>query len=211
MSRPPQGLGTKDLGARILVPRSWYQDLGTKLLVPGSWYQDLGTKDLGTKDLGARILVQRSWYQDLGTKILVPRSTESPRGGASRNAGGHGGLQAPRQGVWGAGSPPGTAGGLGGGSPPVKTILWTQDQDFGTRIWYFLFKKYEIWSEMGPYGSVGAHIKTGKRYIWLRSILKSLLTQKKGHGMTKSPQKKQKIFLSWPRMERTSEVISKSK
>ena len=95
----------------------------------------------------------RSWYQE---------KTESPRGGASRYAGGHGGLQAPRQGVWGAGSPPGTAGGLGGGSPPVKTILWTQNQDFGTRIWYFLFKKYEIWSEMGPYGSVEAHIKTGR-------------------------------------------------
>ena len=56
------------------------------------------------------------------SKILVPKKTESPRGGASRYAGGHGGLQAPRQGVWGAGSPPGTAGGLGGGSPPVKTI-----------------------------------------------------------------------------------------
>ena len=26
----------------------------------------------------------------------------------------------------------------------------------------FLPKKYEIWSEMGPYGSVGAHIKTGE-------------------------------------------------
>ena len=76
--------------------------------------------------------LRRSWYQNLGTKILVPRSryqkkTESPRGGASRYAGGHGGLQAPRQGVWGAGSPPGTAGGLGGGSPPVKTILWNQN------------------------------------------------------------------------------------
>ena len=61
--------------------------------------------------------------KDLGTKILVPKKTESPRGGASRYAGGHGGLQAPCQGVCGAGSPPGTAGGLGGGSPPVKTIL----------------------------------------------------------------------------------------
>ena len=71
---------------------------------------------------GSWILVPRSWYQDLGNKILVPRSTESPRGGASRFAGGHGGLQAPRQGVWGAGSPPGRAGGLGGSSPPVKTI-----------------------------------------------------------------------------------------
>ena len=26
----------------------------------------------------------------------------------------------------------------------------------------FLARKYEIWSEMGPYGSVGAHIKTGR-------------------------------------------------
>ena len=76
------------------------------------------------QDLGIRISVPRSWYQDPGTKILVPKKMESPRGGASRYAGGHGGLQAPRQGVWGAGSPPGTAGGPGGGSPPVKTILW---------------------------------------------------------------------------------------
>ena len=77
------------------------------------------------QDFGTRILVPRSWYQDPGTKILVPKKkTESPRGGASRYAGGHGGLQAPLQGVWGAGSPPGRAGGLGGGSPPVKTILW---------------------------------------------------------------------------------------
>ena len=73
------------------------------------WYQDLGTK----------ILVPRSWYQDLGNK----KKRESPRGGASRYAGGHGGLQAPRQGVWGAGSPPGTAGGL----DSVKTILWNHN------------------------------------------------------------------------------------
>ena len=49
--------------------------------------------------------------------------------------------------------------------PPLKTISWIQNQaqDFGTRIWYF--NQYEIWSELGPYGSVGAHTKTGKRYI----------------------------------------------
>ena len=48
-------------------------------------------------------LSQCSWYQDPGTKILVPKKKESPRGGASRYAGGHGGLQAPQeqQGVWG--------------------------------------------------------------------------------------------------------------
>ena len=39
--------------------------------------------------------------------------------------------------------------------------------------------KYEIWSEMGPYGSVGAHIKLD-RGLWLRNIFKLLLTQKSG-------------------------------
>ena len=59
-------------------------------------------------------------------KILVPKNMQSLTGGASQklSARGRGGLQAPRQGVWGAGSPPGSAGGLGGGSPPVKTMLW---------------------------------------------------------------------------------------
>ena len=127
----------------ISVPcRAWYQDLGTRILVPRSWYQDLrrareaeplrmqegtgGCKPLASvpcrawyQDLGTKILVPRSWYQDLGTK-----KKESLRGGASqKSARGRGGLQAPRQGVWGA------------GSPPVRTILWTQSQDFGTRIY----------------------------------------------------------------------------
>ena len=46
-------------------------------------------------------------------------------GGCKPPARGSGGLEAPQeqQGVW------------GGGSPPVKTILWTQSQDFGTRIY----------------------------------------------------------------------------
>ena len=57
-------------------------------------------------------LSQCSWYQDLGTK-----KTESPRGGASRYAGGHGGLQTLRQGILGAGSPPGITGGLGAAAP----------------------------------------------------------------------------------------------
>ena len=97
----------------FLVPRSWHQDLGTQILVPRSWYQ--------YQELGTKILVPRSWYQDLGTKILIPRSwynkkTESLRGGASQTLS----MQAPRQGVWGAGSPPGTAGGLGGRQPPSK-------------------------------------------------------------------------------------------
>ena len=99
-------------------------------------------------------------------KILVPRSTESPRGGASRYAGGHGGLQAPRQGVWGA------------GSPPVRTTLWTQNQDFGTRIWYFWVKNIKVglkWVHMARYELIlrldGA--------LWLRIIFKPLLTPKR--------------------------------
>ena len=130
---------------------------------------------------------QRSWYQ---------KKTESPRGGASRYAGGHGGLQAPRQGVWEAGSPPGRAGGLRGGRPPVKTILWTQNhlpttfnhlpttfnhlqnQDFRTRIWYFLFKKYENWSEWVHMARYELILKLVGA-LWVRIILKPLLTPKR--------------------------------
>ena len=53
--------------------------------------------------------------------------------------------------------------------------------------------KYEIWSEMGPYGSVGAHIKTGKRYM-AQDHFKTPPDPQKGHGMTKNPQKTLKIF-----------------
>ena len=79
-----------------------------KILVPRSWYQDLGT----------RILVPAFWYQDLR------RAREAEPLGMQE---GTGGCRPTAKGVWGAGSPPGTAGGLGGGSPPVKTILWTQN------------------------------------------------------------------------------------
>ena len=74
-------------------------------------------------------------------------------------------LQAPRQRIWGAGSH--TAGGMEGVSPPVKTIHGFSDPEPGFRDQdlVFLFNKYEIWFELGPYGSVGAHIKTGQRYV----------------------------------------------
>ena len=52
-------------------------------------------------------------------------------------------------------------------------------------------KKYEIWSEMGPYGSVGAHIKTGKSSM-AQDHFKTPPDPKKGHGMTKNPQKDKK-------------------
>ena len=48
--------------------------------------------------------------------------------------------------------------------------------------------KYEIWSEMGPYGSVGAHIKTGRSPM-AQDHFKTPPDPKKGHGMTKNPQK----------------------
>ena len=52
-----------------------------------------------------------------------------------------------------------------------------------------LGKKYEILSEMGPCGSVGAHIKTGERYM-AQDHFKTPPEPQKGHGMTKNPQRK---------------------
>ena len=44
---------------------------------------------------------------------------------------------------------------------------------------------------MGPYGSVGAHIKTGKRYM-AQDHFQTPPDPKKGHGMTKNLQKNKK-------------------
>ena len=52
-------------------------------------------------------------------------------------------------------------------------------------------KKYEIWSEMGPYGSVGTHIKTGRSPM-AQDHFKTTPDPKKGHGMTKNPQNSKK-------------------
>ena len=46
---------------------------------------------------------------------------------------------------------------------------------------------------MGPYGSVGAHIKTGKSSM-AQDHFKVPLDPKKAHGMTKNPQKSKKSF-----------------
>ena len=144
-------LGTKILVPRswILVPRSWYQDLGTRILIPGSWYQDLGT----------RILVPRSWYQDLRTKILVARTQRS--------------LKWNKRCSWKFG--PRTFRLYGSaqffeannfrknGLPTNKDLfsgnLEVQIYEFRD---FYLFKSHGIWSEMGPYGSLWAHIKTGR-------------------------------------------------
>ena len=44
---------------------------------------------------------------------------------------------------------------------------------------------------MGPYGSVGARIKTGKRYM-AQEHFKTPPDPKKGNGMTKTPQQHKK-------------------
>ena len=49
--------------------------------------------------------------------------------------------------------------------------------------------KYEILSEMGPYGSVGAHIKTGRSPM-AQIHFKTPPDPKKGHEMTKKSAKK---------------------
>ena len=51
--------------------------------------------------------------------------------------------------------------------------------------------KYEIWSEMGPYGSVGAHIKTGRSPM-AQDHFKTPPDPKKAQGITKNPQKSKK-------------------
>ena len=61
---------------------------------------------------------------------------------------------------------------------------------------YFLGKKYEIWSEMRPYGSVGAHIKTGGSPM-AQDHFKTPPDPKMTHKnlkMTQKSVKKQKIF-----------------
>ena len=49
--------------------------------------------------------------------------------------------------------------------------------------------KTEIWSEMGSYGSVGAHIKTGRSPM-AQDHFQTPPDPKKGHGMTKNLHKK---------------------
>ena len=46
---------------------------------------------------------------------------------------------------------------------------------------------------MGPYGSVGAHIKTGRSPM-AQDHFKTPPDPKKGHGMTKNPQKNKNIL-----------------
>ena len=106
--RPQLGRMDARAGGHFAIAVQRFEPVLKKRRFGGSGSSRLTWRTWALK-LWYQILVPASWYQDLGTKILVPKKTESPRGGASRYAGGYGGLQAPRQGVWGAGRPPGTA------------------------------------------------------------------------------------------------------
>ena len=72
-----------------------------------------------------------------------------------------------------------------------RSVFWKKNSDFLTGDWDFFDKKIEIWSELGPYGSVGAHIKTGRSPM-AQDHFKTPPDPKKGHGMTKNPQKSKK-------------------
>ena len=70
------------------------------------------------------------WYQKNNgepERWILP-VCRGARGAASSPPGGLGLSEDPQE-------QSGTAGGLRGGSPPVRTILWTQSQDFETRIY----------------------------------------------------------------------------
>ena len=57
-----------------------------------------------------------------------------------------------------------------------------------SRIWDFVAPKNEIWAEMGPYGSVGAHIKTGRSPM-AQDHVQTPPDPKKGHKNQKMIQK----------------------
>ena len=140
-------------------------------LAPGTHlYQGLphGRSD---QDLGTRILVPASWYQDPDTKIPVPRSTESPSGGASRDARGHGGLQAPARGSGGLEAPQEERG-SGGRQPPSKNNFMDPGYDI------FCSKKMKFGPKLVHMARYELILKL-VRALWLRMILKPLLTPKR--------------------------------
>ena len=64
------------------------------------------------------------------------------------------------------------------------------------KVWIFrdlicFGQKNEIWSEKGPCGSVGAHIKTGRSPM-AQDHFEPPPDPKRGHGMTRNPQKNKK-------------------
>ena len=73
----------------------------------------------------------------------------------------------------------------------MRRFAFGESRIFNQDLRFFSAKKYGIWSEMGPYGSVGAHIKTGRSPM-AQDHFKTPPDPKKGHGITKHPQKNKK-------------------
>ena len=102
-------------------------------------------------NLGAQHLGPNSWTYFSPIFVgQIPEKTESLRGGASqKSARGRGGLQAPRQGVWGAGSPPRNCRGSGGRQPPSKNNF--MDPEPGPNSWFFThIRRSDSWKYFSP-------------------------------------------------------------
>ena len=119
---------------KILVPRSWYQDPGTKILVPRSWYQDLKFRNQRAVNWN------KGCFWKFGPRVfrLYGSASFFEAHNFRKNA-----------------FP--TNKDLFSGFPDLGIL---EVQIYGSRI--FLSKKHGIWDEMGPYGLVWAHIKTGR-------------------------------------------------
>ena len=62
----------------------------------------------------------------------------------------------------------------------------------GPRSGIFLLPKYEIWFEMGLYGSIGAHIKTGRRHM-AQDHFRTPLDPPKGCERSKKSKRTKKV------------------
>ena len=80
-------------------------------------------------------------FQDLGTP--AQKKEESPRGEASRYAGGHRGLQAPRQGL----KPPRNSRGSGGRQSPSKNNLMDPEPGFWDQDLLVFWTRIRFWDQ----------------------------------------------------------------
>ena len=63
----------------------------------------------------------------------------------------------------------------------------------GPRSGIFCPPKYEIWFEMGFNGSIGVHIKTGRRHM-AEDHFRTLLDPPKGYERSKNPKEPKKLL-----------------
>ena len=137
--------------------RSWYQDLSTKILVPRSWYQDLKFSNQRSVNWN------EGCFWKFGPRILRLHGSASFFEAHNFRKNGL----------------PTNIKDLFSGFPDLGIL---DVQIYGSR--FFLSQNYGIWFEMGPYGLVGAHIKTGKRNM------------AQGHFKT-PPGPKSRVAMTW--------------